>query len=127
MMIRRFTAASALVTVLLAAGCARNADSDTPDSPGAPPATTAPSLPADPQPSAPAGQSITGTVAAGVEPNCLLLGGSGGNYLLIFADAALRQQAKVGEEITEVGPPDPGPIPPCPEGTPFNVTAVRPN
>ena len=127
MMIRRFAAASALVTVLLAAGCARTADSDTPDSPGAPPATTAPALPADPQPSAPAGQTLTGSVAAGVEPNCLLLSSGGTNYLLIITDPALREQAKAGQEITVVGRPDPGMMTTCQEGTPFTVTAVRPN
>jgi hypothetical protein len=124
MMIRRFAAASALVAVLLAAGCARAADSGNPDSPGAPPVTTAPSpSTADPQPSVPAGQTITGTVSAGVEPNCLLVAG----HLLIFDDPALRELAVVGEDVTVVGRADQGMMTTCQEGTPFVVSAVRPN
>lgn len=123
MMIRRFSVLAALVAVLLAAGCARNADSD---SPGAAPPATAPTQ-ESPEPSAPAGQTITGTVTAGVEPNCVLLSGGGTDYLLIFADQALRDQVKIGEQATVVGTAEPGQMTTCQQGTPFRVTSVRPN
>jgi hypothetical protein len=129
MMIRRFSVLTALVAVLFAAGCARNADSD---SPAAPPAAA----PSDVigEPSSPpgkaggqGGQTITGTVTAGVEPNCVLLSGNGTDYLLIFADPALRDQVKTGEEATVVGQAEEGQLTTCQQGTPFRVTAVQPN
>lgn len=122
MMIRRFSVLTALVAVLFAAGCARNADSD---SPAAPPAASP--TEESGRPSAPAGQTITGTVTAGVEPNCLLLSGGGTDYLLIVEDPALRGQLKTGEEATVVGQAEPGQMTTCQQGTPFRVTAVRPN
>jgi hypothetical protein len=130
MMIRRFSVLTALVAVFLAAGCARNADSDSPAAPPAAAATTAPAAPpADEsgKPSAPVGQTITGTVAAGVEPNCVLLSGGGTDYLLIFDDPALRDQVKPGEQATVVGRAEKGQMTTCQQGTPFIVTSVRPN
>jgi hypothetical protein len=114
------------VALLLAAGCARNADSD---SPAAPPAAGSESgRPAESgKASAPAGQTITGTVTAGVEPNCTLLSGGGTDYLLIFEDPALREQVTVGEPATVVGQAEAGMMTTCQQGTPFVVTAVRPN
>jgi len=123
MMIRRLSVLTALVAVLFAAGCARNADSD---SPAAPPPTAAPTEESG-QPSAPAGQTITGTVTAGVEPNCILLSGGGTDYLLIVKDPALLDQLKIGEQATVVGQAEPGQMSTCQQGTPFTVTSVRPN
>ncbi len=122
MMIRRFSVLTAVVAVLFAAGCARNADSD---SPAAPPPAATPTESTDP--SAPIGQTITGTVTAGVEPNCTLLSGGGTNYLLIFEDPALRTKVTVGEQATVVGRAEAGQVTTCQEGTPFIVTSVRPN
>ena len=125
MMIRRFSVLTALVAVLFAAGCARNADSDPADSPAAPPAASP--TEESGKPSAPVGQTITGTVTAGVEPNCLLLSGGGTDYLLIFDDQTLRGQLTVGEPATVVGRAEAGMVSTCQQGTPFVVTAVRPN
>jgi hypothetical protein len=126
MMIRRFSVLTALVAVLVAAGCARNADSD---SPAAPPADTASASASEEsgKPSGPAGQTITGTVSAGVEPKCTLLSGGGTDYLLIFSDPKLRDQVKIGEPATVVGRAEKDQMTTCQQGTPFVVTAVRPN
>jgi hypothetical protein len=125
MMIRRFSVLTALVAVLFAAGCARTADSGT-DSPAAPPAATSTEESGKPS-AAPAGQTITGTLTAGVEPNCILLSGGGTDYLLIISDPALRDQLKTGEQATVVGRPDTQQVTTCQQGTPFIVTSVRPN
>jgi len=127
-MIRRFSVLTALIAVLFAAGCARDADS-----PAAQPATpietgptaVAPTKGSDP--SAPGGQTITGTVTAGVEPNCILLNSGGTDYLLIVNDATLREQVKAGAQVTVVGTAEKGMMTTCQQGTPFTVTAVRPN
>ena len=124
MMIRRLSVLTALVAVLFATGCARTADSDS-GSPAAPPAA-APTEESG-RPSAPGGQTITGTVTAGVEPNCTLLSGGGTDYLLIFEDPALRDQVKMGEQATVVGRAEKGQMTTCQQGTPFIVTSVRPN
>jgi predicted outer membrane protein len=121
MMIRRFSVFTALVAVLFAAGCARAAD---PASPAAPPAA-APTEESG-QPSPPVGETISGTVTAGVEPNCTLLSGGGTDYLLIFDDPALRAQVKAGEEVTVVGRAEKGQMTTCQQGTPFIVTSVSP-
>ena len=126
MMIRRFSVLTALVAVVFAAGCARNADSVSPAAPP-PAATETGQPPVSGEPSAPAGQTITGTVTAGVEPNCLLLSGGGTEYLLIFAEPALREQVKTGEPATVVGRAETGQMTTCQQGTPFYVTSVRPN
>jgi hypothetical protein len=126
MMIRRFSVLTALVALLFAAGCARNADSDSPAAPPAAPSESG--RPAESgKASAPVGQTITGTVTAGVEPNCTLLSGGGTDYLLIFEDPALREQVTIGEPATVVGRAEAGMMTTCQQGTPFVVTAVRPN
>ena len=123
MMIRRLSVLTALVAVLFAAGCARNADTG---APAAAPPAAAPTEESG-KPSAPVGQTITGTVTAGVEPNCVLLSGGGTDYLLIFDDPALRDQVKTGEQATVVGRAEKGQMTTCQQGTPFIVTSVRPN
>ena len=123
MMIRRLSVLTALVAVLFAAGCARNADTG---APAAAPPSAAPTEESG-KPSAPVGQTITGTVTAGVEPNCVLLSGGGTDYLLIFDDPALRDQVKTGEQATVVGRAEKGQMTTCQQGTPFIVTSVRPN
>ena len=140
MVIRRTPVLAVLLAAVLAAGgCAR--DAGTGDSAGAPaptpstaaPSAAAPSSPAQPpaplpesgKPSA-AGQTITGTVAAGVEPDCLLLTGNGTEHLLLFADPAMRADAPVGAKLTVTGEAQPGQMTTCQQGVPFLVTAVRP-
>lgn len=120
-----------LVAVLAAPGCAR--DTGTGESAGAPapvPATSsaAPGSTAMPEPSRPSatgGQTISGTVTAGVEPNCLLLTGDGGEHLLLFEDPAMRADATIGSKLTVTGEAQPDQLSTCQQGIPFRVTSVR--
>src|SRR5687767_11479453 len=108
MIIRRISLP--LLVALALAGCANGGSGETGDSAGAPapsvPAATsaAPteeSSPAEP----PAGgtRTLTGTITAGVEPNCLLLE----DHLLIIEDAELKSAAKVGATVTVTGSVEP--------------------
>ncbi len=148
MVIRRMSVLTALVAVLAAAGCARDAGSGAPDgpaphpsaSPGSsaapgspgppertgPPATDLP-LPGKSDPMAAGAQTVSGTVTAGVEPDCLLLTGDGAAHLLIFDDPALRPAAAVGAKLTVTGRAAPDMMSTCQQGTPFIVTSVRPS
>lgn len=122
-----------LLVALALAGCANGAAESDPA--GAPassspvPGSTAPSpaVPTDePSPAKPAdtgAKTLTGTISAGVEPNCLLLD----DHLLIFDDAALKATAKVGATVTVTGSAKPGMMTTCQQGTPFVVTAIRAN
>ncbi|RKN28321.1 hypothetical protein [Micromonospora musae] len=64
------------------------------------------------------GTELTGTIVAGVEPNCLLLDG----YLLIGGP---RDVLAVGAEVTVSGRVQPGMMTTCQQGTPFVVEAAR--
>ena len=67
----------------------------------------------------PAGDTtLTGTVQAGVEPNCLLLDGN----LLIGGP---RDLLKPGARVTVTGRPQPGMMTTCQQGTPFVVESAR--
>jgi hypothetical protein len=139
MVIRRMSVPTAvLAAVLAAAGCARDAGSG--ESAGAPapaPSSIAPGtteLPAadlpgagEPVPGAAGAKTISGTVTAGVEPGCLLLTDGGAEHLLIFDDPAMRADAAVGAKVTVSGRAQPDQMTTCQQGTPFIVTAVRPN
>ena len=102
-------AASAALLLLLIAGCANNAGNQAgapgPVSSPAPaasdvvdlplPGATDPSVgPGTRKPVTGGTQTITGTVAAGVEPNCLVMQSGGNSYLLIFDDPAMRSDAE---------------------------------
>jgi hypothetical protein len=131
-----------LAAAFLLAGCAgaTSAASPTGVSPSAGARATAP--PAEPpsKPSAepPSGfepsakapgaaiETLSGTVVAGVEPDCLLLQGDG-SHLLLFQDPALRSQATAGSSITVTGRSEPGQATTCQQGVPFVVAAVRAN
>jgi hypothetical protein len=107
----------ALLLLVLAAGCANNAADSGAAAPVASPSPSASDVVDLPLPSAktsgPAGepsgrpaaggQTITGTVTAGVEPNCLLLTDAAGSHLLIFDDPAMRADAAVGSKVKIVG------------------------
>jgi hypothetical protein len=133
-------AASAALLLLLIAGCANNAGTQA----GAPGSAASPApatsdvidlpLPSAANPSVSPGarkpltggtQTITGTVAAGIEPNCLVLQAGSDSYLLVFDDAAMRADAAVGKKVTLVGQPQPGMMSTCQQGVPFIVAAVR--
>lgn len=140
--------ASAL-TLLLLAGCAdttggsaTNQPSDAASSePGTEPSSTDPSrdarrddtplIPPSDRPTKPrspeprsASLTISGTVTAGVEPDCLLLKAGGVDYLLLLPPNAPNTAA--GATVTVVGQPRPGMMTTCQQGTPFMVTEVRP-
>lgn len=140
-----------LAAVLAASGCAREAG--TGESTGAPapappsgaaspavPSVAAPSqvatgttklpatdLPGQTAPGAAGAKTISGTVTAGVEPDCLLLSGGGTEHLLIFDDPALRAAATPGATVTVTGQAQPGQVTTCQQGVPFFVTAVQPD
>ena len=132
-------AVPAVLLLVLAAGCADNATQT-----GAAPAPASPAPSASdvadlPLPTAktsgPAGepsgrpnagaQTITGTVTAGVEPNCLLLQDGSGTHLLVFDDPAMRADAPVGKKVTISGKSDPSMMSTCQQGVPFIVASVK--
>jgi hypothetical protein len=125
-----------LLVALALAGCANGGSGDSagapaPSAPAATsaaptvaPTTVAPTTVAPPAES-PAGgaKTLTGTITAGVEPNCLILE----DHLLIIKDAELQSAAKVGATVTVTGRVDQGMMTTCQQGTPFVVTGLRAN
>jgi hypothetical protein len=63
--------------------------------------------------------TLTGTITAGVEPNCLLLDG----YLLLGGP---REQLRGGARVTVTGRVQPGLMTTCQQGTPFVVDTAQP-
>ncbi|SNY35464.1 hypothetical protein [Paractinoplanes atraurantiacus] len=133
-------AVPAVLLLVLAAGCASSDPAAAPAPAPSASASPAPSasdvidLPVPTKASGPTGEpsrpaagakTITGTVTAGVEPNCLLLSDSSGSYLLIFDDAAMRSDATVGRKVTVVGQTKEGMMSTCQQGTPLLVTSIR--
>jgi len=126
--VTRRSAALLLLTLVLA-GCANNtgtipvgAASDRVSAPVSIPASPA----SNGEPTASGTQTISGTVAEGVEPNCLVLKDSSGSHVLFFNDPALRSAAKVGARVTLVGSPEPRMMTTCQQGVPFVVSTVEP-
>ncbi len=78
-----------------------------------------PTAPTGPMPTSPGSTTLTGTVQAGVEPNCLLLDGN----LLVGGP---RDVLKAGARVTVTGHPQPDLMTTCQQGTPFVVEAVKP-
>jgi len=145
MLTRRFAVALTLLVCL--AGCAGNNASPTagsaetsasPTSSAEPPSSSAPtpSSASGPSSSSPrpstepsaggAAETLTGTVEAGVEPNCKLIRDNAGNHVLYFDDPLLKSQAPVGKKVTVTGHSKPGMMTTCQQGTPFIVTSVGP-
>ncbi|WP_305788821.1 hypothetical protein [Symbioplanes lichenis] len=134
---RRFLVMATAAAALSLAACA-NGTGDEAGAPSAPsaavpsattPGATGPSeepgVPSQ-EPSAPADEAgtttLSGTIEAGVEPNCLILG----KHLLVFKDPALQSAAKAGASVTVTGRVATGMMTTCMQGTPFEVTAIRP-
>jgi hypothetical protein len=126
----------ALVTAVALTACAApGADAANPGSTGVTPMTSVPdpsvtpgaplnSVEPTPSKSGPtkspgASDTLTGTVQAGVEPNCFLLDG---NLLVGAPSGAL----KAGARVTVTGHSQPGLMTTCQQGTPFVVESVRP-
>jgi hypothetical protein len=120
MLIRRRGVLAVFAAVLFVGGCA-NSSSVPPSSSGRSDPSSSSSSLASPSSSA---QAISGTVAEGVEPSCLLLRGDGKPHLLVFADPALKSKAIVGAKVTVVGTAKPAQMTTCQQGTPFLVTSL---
>ena len=128
MIIRRISLP--LLVALALAACA-NGDSGGSGDPAGAPASSVPAatsaVPTEEsgtaKPSAGGTKTLTGTITAGVEPNCLILE----DHLLIVEDAELRSAAKVGATVTVTGRVEQGMMTTCQQGTPFVVTALRAN
>jgi hypothetical protein len=67
--------------------------------------------------------TITGQVAQGVESGCLILQSGSTTYLLIGGD---KQVLQAGRTVVVRGRPNPGLATICQQGTPFEVSEVRP-
>ncbi|MGS2614281.1 hypothetical protein ACVCAH_07080 [Micromonospora sp. LZ34] len=89
-------------------------DPTVPDPP--PLGTTRPGGPTKPPPAG--DTTLTGTVTAGVEPNCVLLDG----YLLIGGP---RDVLTAGAKVTVTGRAQPGMMTTCQQGVPFVVESAR--
>jgi hypothetical protein len=92
------------------------------------PSGAVPTDPAQPAPPVPTGGStdkpsapmtLTGTVQAGVEPNCVLLDG----YLLLGGP---REQLRSGSRVTVTGRVQKDVMTTCQQGTPFMVETAKP-
>jgi hypothetical protein len=131
---RRLLACAALVPALAVAACGSNAmppsysSSPAPSSSLSPVPTSSPvpSSPSHPKPSSAGTQTLTGTVAQGVEPRCLILNAPDGHHLLQFQDPSMRDQASVGTTVTVTGHADPTQMTYCQQGIPFVVTSIKP-
>ena len=91
-------------------------DSNPPSSPPTPPPQSASRQPS-PQP-----VTVRGTVARGVEPNCLVLATGEREYLLLRPGP----EARPGAEVVVRGTVRPGLPTTCMQGTPLVVDAVDP-
>ena len=128
MTLRRFAVLIAATAALALSACA-NGTSSSPPAPADPSATGEQSVPSAPVSSLPTSRlpvekgstTLSGTVAAGVEPGCLILS----NHVLIFDDPALRAQAPAGATVSVTGRADATRMSTCQQGVPFIVTAVR--
>jgi hypothetical protein len=119
-----------LLVALALAGCANSGSGDSAGAPAAPPSSAPAATSAAPteesgttKPPPSGAQTLTGTIAAGVEPNCLLLE----DHLLIINDPALQATAKAGATVTVTGRVAEGMMTTCQQGTPFLVDSLRAN
>ncbi len=119
--------AGLLVAGLLLVACAGPDRNDS--GPGQGGATTVPTtLPGNPRvtgPAQPPGEvTLTGTVRAGVEPNCLLLDAEdGGRYLLVGGE---RAELQPGSRVAVTGRVDRDLLSTCQRGQPLVVAKIEP-
>ncbi len=116
--------AAAILTVFTLGACANNVSPAASSSPSSPSASFPAPSPSGKPSSAVGSETITGTVTAGVEPNCLLLQDATGSHLLVFHDPAMRSAAPVGAEVTLTGESKPKQMSTCQQGIPFIVSSV---
>lgn len=132
MVSRRFVPVAIVVLGLALAGCANNGAETGTAAPGPSdvvdlPTVSAPASvePSGAKPTAAGAETISGTVMAGVEPNCLLVQDAKGSHLLVFDDKALRAETPVGAKVTLTGTSKPNMMSTCQQGIPFIVTSVK--
>ncbi|MGH8836014.1 MAG: hypothetical protein ACRDWG_13620 [Actinomycetes bacterium] len=125
----------AVVAVLLVAGCSSvgpDPDSAASSAPGSgSPGTPSPGRPIESTPTPteqlPTGEpsdtavTVRGTVVAGVEAGCLMLG----DYLLVISDPADKQVLQLGATVEVAGRPKPTMMTICQQGTPLIVSSAR--
>ena len=85
--------------------------------PGSP--TKSPRIPTPGQSASAGALTVTGVIAAGVEPNCLLLDG----YLLVDGP---RELLRSGARVSVTGRVQPDLMTTCQQGTPFVVESAKP-
>lgn len=137
-MVKRLLIVLAAVAVF-ATGCANSPTSSSSGAAaGSAAASGEPSVPSSGGPSAPSSGAsgapapgasgtstkLTGTLTEGVEPNCLVLRGTGRDHSLYFSDPQVRKQAKIGDTVTVVGQARPTQMTTCQQGIPFLVEAM---
>jgi hypothetical protein len=118
-------APACLLAGLLVAGCAEPGGDDGGAGQGAAttaPATTDPSKRTEPTRSG-GPVTVVGTVAAGVEPGCLLLEGeAGGSFLLVGGE---RAQLRPGRRVAVTGRVDRSLLSTCQQGEPLVVASIE--
>ena len=125
-----------VVAVLLIAGCGSVGGTDSTSgetsAPGSgSPGTPSPGRPVESTPtpaeqlptgdSSEAAVTVRGTVVAGVEAGCLLVG----DYLLIISDPADQQVLQPGASVEVTGRPKSGMMTICQQGMPLIVSSAR--
>jgi hypothetical protein len=116
-----------LLAWLLVAACADSGGDDRGAGPGGTVTTTAPAT-TDPgkrtEPNRRAGPvTVAGTVAAGVEPGCLLLkADDGGSFLLVGGE---RAELRPGRRLAVTGRVDRGLLSTCQQGEPLVVASIE--
>lgn len=136
MVSRRFVPVAIVVLGLALAGCADNGAESGTAAPGpsdvvdlptvsAPVSAEPTTEPSGARPTDAGAETISGTVMAGVEPNCLLVQDATGSHLLVFDDKALRAETPVGAKVTLTGTSKPNMMSTCQQGIPFIVTSVK--
>jgi Protein of unknown function (DUF5818) len=117
--------AGLLLAGLLLAACAEPGGDDGGPAQGG--AATVPTTQPGPTagPARPTGEvTLTGTVRAGVEPDCLLLDADGGGpYLLIGGE---RAKLRPGRRVAVTGRVDRDLLSTCQQGEPLTVASVEP-
>ena len=117
--------AGCLLAGLLVAACAEPGDGDGGAGQGATTTTPATSTTTAPTEPTRTGGPVTvvGTVAAGVEPGCLLLEAEdGGSFLLVGGE---RAELRPGRRLAVTGRVDRGLLSTCQQGEPLVVASVK--
>jgi hypothetical protein len=134
MRIRLSVLATLLASVLAAgalAGCGEAGDGtaqpgenvSSSGSPALPPSGRVDPPSASPPKQSTAEQTLTGRPEEGVESGCLVMRSGDTLYLLLGGD---RQMLLSGRPVVVRGQPNPGLMTTCQQGTPFEVSEVRP-